>query len=73
MKYYDIKYRYDLFLKLAENRNTGTPRELAKRLKISERQLRRMRDNFHDQGIVICYCRFAKTYYIENVKNIEWF
>lgn len=42
---------------------TGTPQELADRLKISERQTYRLIGNLKSVGMPVCYCKSKRSYY----------
>jgi predicted DNA-binding transcriptional regulator YafY len=63
--FFDLKYRYDQVIRLIEAQNTGTPRELALKLNISERQLLRMICELRNSGKDIRYSRRDYTYYIK--------
>jgi len=45
------------------NENTGSPKELANRLAISERSAHLLIDRLKEMEAPICYCRKRKTYY----------
>lgn len=47
---------------LAERRRAGTPRQLAKKLDVSERTVERMIQQLRDTGYPIKYNRFHGTY-----------
>lgn len=47
---------------LVVNRATGTPKELANRLDVSEKTARRMINNLRQQGNDIKYCRIRQSY-----------
>lgn len=51
---------------LAKRNATGSPKELAKRINVSERTLFRLVQNIKKQGIPLGYCRKKNTYYINN-------
>lgn len=50
---------------LLKRKATGTPRELAKKLKLSERQTLEYVRELKDLGIPIAFCKHQKTYYYE--------
>ena len=49
-----------------KTRQTGSPKELAKRLHISERQVYNMIDYLKDTGAEIKYSRSEQTYFYKN-------
>lgn len=49
--------------KLIANENTGTPKELANLMEISERSVHLLIDQLKDYDANIRYCRSRKTYY----------
>lgn len=51
---------------LIEERNTGTPAELATRMHISERKVYHLLDQLRDFEANICYSRKSKSYYYCN-------
>lgn len=63
--------RFDLFNRLEtldyliRSRSTGSPRKLAQRLDMSERNLYQFLEVMKDLGAPICYCKTYKTYYYE--------
>ena len=48
---------------LIRQQRTGSPKELATKLGISERQVYNSIDYLRDKEVPISYCRFRKTYY----------
>ncbi|MCX2678902.1 HTH domain-containing protein [Galbibacter sp. EGI 63066] len=48
---------------LIENENTGTPKELAEHMNISERKIHQLIGELKDLDAEICYSRSRKTYY----------
>ena len=50
---------------LLKRKATGTPRELAKKLKLFERQTLEYVRELKDLGIPIAFCKHQKTYYYE--------
>lgn len=51
---------------------TGTPRQLAKRLGVSERQTFRLIGELKGYGFPIEYCKTAKSYYYTGVVQIRF-
>ncbi len=45
------------------NENTGSPKELARRLAISERSVHLLLERLKEMNALVCYCRKRKTYY----------
>jgi predicted transcriptional regulator len=66
MKFVEYQEKIDSLIKLAKHSNTGTPKELAKRLNISERTVYRLIQNLNDQNIEINFCRKVKSYILKN-------
>jgi transcriptional antiterminator len=52
---------------------TGTPKELASMLKVSDRSLYLLLDQLKAYNACICYCRKRKTYYYLNDFEIQVF
>ena len=50
---------------LLKRKGTGTPRELAKKLNLSERQTLEYVRELKDSSIPIAFCKHQKTYYYE--------
>jgi predicted DNA-binding transcriptional regulator YafY len=65
MKFTEYQGKVNFLLKLASYSNTGTPKELAKRLNVSERTLYRLIENLKSQDVSIVFCRKSKTYMIK--------
>lgn len=63
--------RLQLLNKLIQEQNTGTPEELANRLKVSRRQLYNYLESLKDIGIEICYSRRYTSFYSENRKKLK--
>lgn len=57
--------RMKLINRLIKCEQTGTPKEFAKRLGISESHLYRILDELHDFGLKFHYDRTRHTYYYE--------
>lgn len=62
MKQIDFLERRRLFIKLAQKRATGTPKELAAKFNIQERVLYRLLDSLKEDGLGFRYCRTIKSY-----------
>ena len=54
-----------------EQENTGTPKELAKFMRISERSLYNLIEELKDINAPVCYNRNLKTYYYEGDFKLE--
>ena len=59
----NIIYRLDLLHQFIRTKNTGTPKELACKLEISERQVRGYISLFKELGAPVKYSRKKGTYY----------
>ncbi len=66
MKFIEYQEKIEIILKLAKYSNTGTPKELANKLKISERTVYRLIQNLNDQNFKIDFCRKSKSYQLKN-------
>lgn len=66
MKFYEYQEKLSRIQELAKRRATGTPKELAIKMNMSERTLLRHVQNIKDQGIPIEYCRKINNYVINN-------
>ncbi len=64
---------FDRLHHLIRTSSTGTPKELARRISLSERQLYRLIEELKDMGLPVVYCREKHCYhYEEEVKvNME--
>ena len=49
--------------KLIQNENTGTPKEFANKLYISEREIYRILEYLKEVDAIICFSRNANSYY----------
>lgn len=49
--------------KLIVNENSGTPKEIASLMQISERSVHLLIEQLKDYNAIICYSRSRKTYY----------
>lgn len=67
-KYID---RINLLDKLIQQRRTGTPQELARRLGVSESRLYVVLDELKLKGAPISYCRQSKSYYYDSLFTIS--
>ena len=65
MKFDEYQEKLEMLSKLIGYSNTGTPGELAKRLNISERTLRRLIEKLKQKDQSIRFCRRSGSY----VKN----
>lgn len=66
MKFEEYKEKLKQIDELIKYSNTGTPHELAKRLHVSERTVRRLIERLRIKNKSIRFCRKAKSYVIEN-------
>lgn len=66
MKFYEYQEKLNRIQELAKRNATGSPKELAQRISVSERTLFRLVQNIKDQGILMEYCRKTNTYFINN-------
>lgn len=62
MTYIEYSERLSYVLDLIHHSGTGSPAELAHRLNISEKTVRRMINQLRQQGYNIKYCRIKKSY-----------
>lgn len=65
MKFTEYHEKAEQVVKLAKFGNTGTPKELAERLKISERTLYRLIQCVNERGTAIEFCRKSKSYLLK--------
>jgi predicted DNA-binding transcriptional regulator YafY len=56
---------------LIRSRSTGTPKKLASRLLMSERNLYHFLDVMRELGAPICYCKTLKSYYYAECGSIS--
>ncbi len=66
MKFYEYQEKLIRIQELAKRNATGSPKELAERINVSERTLFRLVQNIKEQGVEIEYCRKISTYFINN-------
>lgn len=66
MKFDEYLEKLEQLVKLIEQSNTGTPTELAKRLNVSERTLRRLISKLKTKDNVIVYNRRINSYTVKN-------
>jgi hypothetical protein len=62
---YKIIERLECIDLLIANKNTGTPSELSKRVRVSERQLHNYLNLLKKMGAPLCYCGKSKSYYYQ--------
>lgn len=61
---YKVTQRLEYINHLISQKRTGTPKELAEKLGISERAWYKLRDELvNDLELPIAYCNYRKTYY----------
>ncbi len=63
--------RLHRFHKLIQDETTGSPKELARRLRISERLVYLMVEQLKDYNAKVCYNRSRKTYYYTEYFDLE--
>ncbi|MFY0599697.1 MAG: helix-turn-helix domain-containing protein [Cyclobacteriaceae bacterium] len=63
--------RFQLLNKLISEENTGTPKELAKRLGVSERQLYNLIDILRGEGVKITYSKKIKSYSYSEISSVQ--
>ena len=69
MSFLEIKERIERIDNLIRLESTGTPKDLAEIIKISERQVYRLIDIMKDMGAEIEYSRYKQSYiYVKPVK-----
>ena len=66
MKFYEYQEKLTRIQELAKRNATGSPKELAEKINVSERTLFRLMQNIKEQGIQIEYSREISTYFINN-------
>ncbi len=66
MKFDEYKEKLEQIDQLIQDANTGTPKELAKRLRVSERTIRRFIERLRIKNKSIRFCRKTQSYVIEN-------
>lgn len=66
MKFYAYYKNLNRIQELASRSATGAPKELAKKLNVSQRTLYRLVQDLKNQGISIEYCRKKNSYWINN-------
>lgn len=69
MTHFDYLEKTECIKDLAVKESTGTPKELAQRLNISERSLYRIITDLRNMGHPITYCRYKKSYCMETFKT----
>lgn len=66
MKFDDYLEKLEQIDKLIRYSNTGSPKELAKRMRVSERTIRRFIEKLKTKNESIRYCRKSQSYVIKN-------
>ncbi len=67
MTYFEHTEKLEFLKHLAEHKQAGTPRDLAKKLHTSERTVLRMVQQLREHGYPIAYNRFRYTYEMKGV------
>ena len=65
MKFMEYMQKLETIKYLSQHKQTGTPQQLASKLHISERTLRRMLEQLRDNGCPVIYNRFRYSYVVE--------
>lgn len=65
MKFIEYAQKLDTIKYMAEHHRTGSPRQLALRLNVSERTIERMVLQLRDAGYPIVFDRFRNSYVIQ--------
>lgn len=66
MKFDDYQEKLEQIDKLIRYSNTGSPKELATRMRVSERTIRRFIEKLKTKNESIRYCRKSQSYVIKN-------
>ncbi|HLC82180.1 MAG TPA: HTH domain-containing protein [Bacteroidia bacterium] len=66
MKFDDYQEKLEQIDKLIRYSNTGSPKELARRMRVSERTIRRFIEKLKTKNDSIHYCRRLQSYVIKN-------
>ncbi|HEY0029726.1 MAG TPA: helix-turn-helix domain-containing protein [Bacteroidia bacterium] len=66
MKFDDNQEKLDHITKLIEHSNTGSPKDLAQQLNVSERTIRRLVEKLRRHGNPVTYSRRAGSYVLKN-------
>ena len=66
MKYHEFHEKLNQIQKLVSISNTGSPKDLAKTLNVSERTARRLVQKLKQQKMPIEYCRKSNSYIFKN-------
>ena len=69
MTYFEYDGKLKTLRYLVERRNTGTPQQLAKRLRVSERTVLRMVQQLRGHGHAIIYNCYQCTYELRGLKK----
>jgi transcriptional antiterminator len=68
MKFDEYQQRLNQLQSLVLYSNTGSPKDLAKKFKISERTVRRMVDQLKNKNNPIEFCRKSNSYVLKKQK-----
>ena len=71
MKNLKILERLQQIHQRIQNENTGTPKELANLMNISERSIHLLLEQLKDYNANICYSRSRKTYYYKDYFDLQ--
>lgn len=73
MKFIQYAQKLETIKYLAQHKKSGTPRQLAKKLDVSERTVGRMIQQLRASGYPIWYNRFRMTYEVSIKKTFSIF
>ena len=62
MTFIEYSEKIETLKHLANHKQAGTPKQLAKKFQVSERTIQRMVQGLRDHGYAITFNRFRKTY-----------
>ncbi len=65
MTHSELLKKTEYIKELINKESTGTPKELAKRLNISERSLSRLMKTLKENNYPVSYCRTKQSYIID--------
>jgi predicted DNA-binding transcriptional regulator YafY len=65
MKFIEYTKKLDTIRYLCEHKRAGTPRQLGRKLNVSERTIKRMVQHLRDLGFPIKFDRSRKSYVLE--------
>ncbi|OQP60502.1 hypothetical protein A3860_33080 [Niastella vici] len=69
---FKIIERLERIDRLIAKKNTGTPSELSKKIRVSERQIHNYLNLLKKMGAPLCYCGKCKSYYYREQGNFNF-